>query len=744
MKTKVKLSDLVALNIKGKVRKFLLYVLRGAEEEANELIANIRDETSFPEVYSAIVNHAVSGLFEEPMAALREAVQNSLDAYDNGQPKKVALETQEGPVKENGRSDMLLRVQDSGCGMSWTEVLNNLLTPYNTSKKGEDKRGAHGVGAFSLLDLAEELDVYSGKGNIVHVSVTKENGDWTADMETYAGQNKGTLIVAKLKDIENGTETVREKLDKYAGFVDTDGAEITLNGEKINNKAKRYELVGTAPVHIDGKKSQLKLYMKKADKRKKNFPKLGHYGNIGDYVIWTHDGLWMREDNKIIDDEDAEFLKRLDHALWMEGVRFWADLPVSASLTKDRHYPTAEYDTVVYNATVEAFEQALFNFFLEDRELVKKLDTRLSDIVEYHLEGLYKDNKCRRRQVEAPARASPVIPKTPSAVPEAVSAAIEHNAIMMQDAPPPELETRYCGEDHFSYFIDETDVPPERVEIVKEAKRNISNMHSFARNLMEKQFIPAQRRVNGKAADVKVSINDMIEGYARNMLFDSAGEVENRDGIWVNSSDKVVGTVFRYIGGKQAEDESPKERMSVVIYATPSDIVRKVVESEGRGHEYKAFVECMEYIDGLVSKANGMEASSVMIRKIAPERNIAASKLSMIAYNLSNRRVRKIIDAVWKKDVDADTLMSMVDVHIHEKAHQKRGEYDMKAMHGKGFYEQDKPEMRDRFIRYCRKSGIDPMEKVKTILNSYQFVKKTSPDYMGALIDIQTKREKKP
>ncbi len=735
LKTNVKLSDLVALNMKGKARKFLLCVLRGAEEEADELIANIRDETSFPEVYNAIVNHAVRSVFEEPMAALREAVQNSLDAYDNGAPKKVALETQEGPVKKNGRSDLLLRVQDSGCGMSWVDVLNDLLTPYNSSKKGKEKRGKHGIGAFSLLDLAEELDVYTGKNHVVHVSVTKENGDWTADMETYAGQNKGTLIVAKLKDVENGTEAVQDALDKYAGFVDPEGAEITLNGKKVNNKAKRYELVGTAPVHIDGKKSQLKLYVKKAEKGKMN---LGHY------VTWTHEGLWMRNDNKIIDNEDAEFLKKLDQGLWAAGVKFWADLPMNASLTKDRHYPTAEYDAVVYNATVEAFEQALFNFFLEDRELVKKLDTRLSDIVEYHLEGIYKDNKCRRRQVEVPARASPVIPKTSSAVPEAVSAAIEHNAITMQDAPPPEPETRYCGVDHFSYFTDETAVPPERVEVVNEAKRKISNMHSFARNLMEKQFVPAQRRVGGKGTDVKVSINDMIEAYARNVLFDSAGEVENRDGIWVNSSDKVVGTVFRYIGGKKAEDESPKERMSVVIYATPSDIVRKVVESEGRGHEYKAFVECMEYIDDLVSKANDMEASSVMIRKIAPERNVAASKLSMIAYNLSNRRVRKMIDAVWKKDVDADTLMAMVDVHIHEKTHQKRGEYDMKAMHGKGFYEQDKPEMRDRFIRYCRQSGIDPMEKVKTILDGYQFMKRTSPDYMGALIDIQTKREKKP
>lgn len=60
----------------------------------------------------------------------------------------------------------------------------------------------------------------------------------------------------------------------------------------------------------------------------------------------------------------------------------------------------------------------------------------------------------------------------------------------------------------------------------------------------------------------------------------------------------------------------------------------------------------------------------------------------------------------------------MLEVLIHEKAHEVGGQNYLCASHGNNFYRIKKKGLRDGFLEYAQQNLIDPLEKVNKIVAS--------------------------
>ena len=145
------LSELLLLKMHGRVEH---YLAAGAELRA-ALTAVCRREATVPDLARRILCRTVYAQAASRVAALRELLQNALDASPRGGRIDVRLE-------EDG---CRLSVRDRGRGMTGREVIHDLLVPFCSSKEDdEDSIGEHGIGFFASLEIAPRVEVTTSTG----------------------------------------------------------------------------------------------------------------------------------------------------------------------------------------------------------------------------------------------------------------------------------------------------------------------------------------------------------------------------------------------------------------------------------------------------------------------------------------------------------------------------------------------------------------------------------------------------
>lgn len=729
MKTTIKLSDLVMLQMMGYLDDYVDELVTNTDKH-DKVIEKARKRASTPKVFEEIVNKSIKAQFGESYTIVRELAQNGKDSYAKKEsPKKVKFLT-------SSRDNLfILSARDYGAGMSPIEMIRNLLIPYNSGKdKDSEKIGEHGIGWYSIMDFAKIARVISSKNGIrTKATVQKHEGEWQATIETSKGNIKGTKVTAFANPYKADDSEIRRQLHKNIGLCDSTDVNISLNGIQVNKLADHYKIGGQVSVQYKDSLDTLDLYFRR-----------DYLDNKSEKVIFTQDGLFIK-------DEEIPFAEHTIYnffmkALTIEGFKFWIDIPTNVGLTKGRNNIVARDRVETYKAIIPTFEQCILDVVLEDDDLIKKLDRKMSYWIREILSDSYKLEIKKKENPE----------------PNMIVRIVDYykNKINSKKEDE-ESNIKIKGNDDFKDLTLPEVTDQRKKKLEEAAKKYYEEMSDFSKKIFKKRFIPAMKYIKGESENIKVSISDMVMAYVNDILFDSRWhDGEKTDGIYVNSSSDVVHTVLQQLDllqnqrkktlaaitapAKEKKKAPKKDSITEIVNRTNIKKIKEITAKENVGYEYQAFLEIANYVDGIISKANRLVNSPVMIHyneRMLMNVEIAHTDRKGISFNLADDTAYSFIEKVRRGEFDFDSMLKLADVLVHEKAHCKRSEYDATPEHGRKFYEVDKVKVRSKFITYCLKNGVDALEYANDILKRYDCSIETPPKDFGDLIEKYSKPE---
>jgi hypothetical protein len=764
MKTKINLSDLVMLQMMGSLDEYVGELTQSSGNH-DAVVAETRERASTPGVFDEIVKKSINAQFGQTYAIVRELAQNGKDAYFPGDTsKRVEFST------DTNSDNFVLTARDYGVGMAPIEVIRDLLVPYNSGKdRDSEKIGEHGIGWYSIMDLANGVQVVTGKNGVrTTATIDRNEGVWQAEIDTSKGDFQGTEVKAIADPSKSDNTEIRRQLEKNVGLCDPKTVQITLDGNQINTISREYRLGGQSSINYKGKTDTLDL----------SFKRNGHHDKK---VIMTQDGLFIREED--IPFQEGGLHYNFMNSLIEEGFNFWFDLPTNVGLTKGRNNVVSRDRPHIYQAMLPTLEQCILDVVLEDEKLVKKLDSKIANWVRNIFYNTYQLEAYKEEE-----RSGQTSPMTVTKV-ERVRGNERGNLegrISKGKVEQPDTIIVVYGEDHFKDIQKPEITDAKQRELEKIAKEYHDGMSDFSHKLFEKQFIRAQKCVGEEFKDIRVSINDMIQAYARGVLYDGRWHKGGRiDGIYVDSSLDIVRTVLFRLDKMREDRKAAVVRKSAASNGTPvsdsqstsdSDSdghgsqresrsarreekdttiveivnrtnlkrIKGVTEAEGCGQEYQGFLEVANYLDELISKANDLYGSPVMMHyneRMLFNVEIAHTDREGISFNFADRTAYSLVERVRTGSLDMDTMMKLADILVHEKTHCKRSEYDATPEHGRTFYEEDKKQMRENFIAYCWNNGVDPLKEANGLLSQRDFSIRTDPKRFGQLVEKYTSPE---
>jgi len=200
-----------------------------------------------------LLDIVIHSLYTEKEIFVRELVSNASDALEKLQnlkltEKDLADEATELEISlTTDETAKTLTIQDSGIGMTRSELIENLGTIAHSGSKAFLKSlseagqknanliGQFGVGFYSAFMVAKSVKVYARSWRTAepgHVWTSDGSGSYT--VEEVPDQRRGVRIVIELKD-DCGDYCqdwkVKEILERYSAFV---SFPINLNGKRIN------------------------------------------------------------------------------------------------------------------------------------------------------------------------------------------------------------------------------------------------------------------------------------------------------------------------------------------------------------------------------------------------------------------------------------------------------------------------------------------------------------------------------
>lgn len=198
-----------------------------------------------------VLDIVVNSLYTDKEIFVRELVSNASDASSKARYAALAAGQQAPELEIKITTDKdanTFTIEDSGCGMSADELLENLGTIAHSGSKAfvnalkenkgqlpEGLIGQFGVGFYSVFMVAEKVDVYTKAdgSNAQHWSC---DGSEDFTIEDCDKPERGTKIVVKLKgDYKEfaSKEPVKAIVEKYSAFVDFP---VIIDGEKLQAK----------------------------------------------------------------------------------------------------------------------------------------------------------------------------------------------------------------------------------------------------------------------------------------------------------------------------------------------------------------------------------------------------------------------------------------------------------------------------------------------------------------------------
>jgi len=221
-------------------------------------------------------------LYKDRFAAIREALQNSIDSC---RYKSKVLKDDYKPYIKVRVTDDLLIIEDNGAGMDDFIVENffgKLASSFYEQEKIKDHFeaiGQFGVGVFSYFLIAEYIDIETKtkKSSSLKFRFDKDPKSYFHFFDTTQRVNSGTTLTIKLKeDVKD--EIKYENVEKYIRNV-FKHIEIPIEVNCDNLKTE----INAIPFKIDIKKE---IHEKLEIRHRKNFEKLkgvDFYFNCEDY-----------------------------------------------------------------------------------------------------------------------------------------------------------------------------------------------------------------------------------------------------------------------------------------------------------------------------------------------------------------------------------------------------------------------------------------------------------------------------
>merc|ERR1712048_1008868 len=261
---------------------------------------------------------------------LRELISNSSDALDKIRYKGItepeALESEPElririiPDKTNNT----LTIEDTGIGMTKTDLINNLGTIAKSGTKafmealsaGADISmiGQFGVGFYSAYLVADEVEVTSKNNeDDCHSWISEAGGSFTVTKTQDSGIGRGTRLVLHMK--EDMTEYLEESrlkdlVKKHSEFI---GFPIKLYIEKTTEKeVTDDDDDDNENENEDEEKPKVEDVSEEDAKKEKKTKKIKEVSHEWDHLNGMKP-IWMRKADDVTQDEYVSFYKSISN-----------------------------------------------------------------------------------------------------------------------------------------------------------------------------------------------------------------------------------------------------------------------------------------------------------------------------------------------------------------------------------------------------------------------------------------------
>jgi hypothetical protein len=565
--------------------------------------------------------------------------------------------------------------------MTPQNLIKDLLIPYNSSKFLDvDKIGEHGIGWYSIMDLAEKVEVITSKdGKFSHAVVYKSGDNWFTDIDVKDGEQKGTIVVAHVNKTKTNDKLIKDNLIKHLGLVPSKEIEITYNGQKINTLDNEYPYSAKIVLNFKGRKDSLKIGYKKRD------------GNKLKTIKVTQDGLF------IADMENPFTKKTLHHDLLNmcleSNLEIWIDLPKNIGLTKGRKEIVKKDQAVYYSALVRVFETLLLGRILDDEELVSKMDNEL----QYIMKNIFFDSYDLSSSIYFRNNQP-------------------FDIDSFEDIKPENYADPFEG---FNF----TTIANEN-EYMKRAKRYFNEITHITYEIFSKQFIRVQKLVKDVLSSLKLSANDLILLDKRGLLGETSVNVRpENDGIYFDPESKLIYAVYNQIKIVKMTEKEKSVKLDTKKTDDSIDEIARIPVSEFNekikaaniGIEYLVFFEAIVYLDNLFEEAMNKAKTQAFFLVNAKEDKISPDEHGF-AFNFYHESLKKIVKNIFDKNFDKNLFYTILDLYLYAKTYIVLGKFYISLEEVDEFYEETKKKIRDGFVNYIFENRIDIEKELKNIL----------------------------
>ena len=653
-----RLTDLVLVRLHGGASD---YLDARAEDRAG-VVARCLAEATTPDLAARILGRTIYGQAASRAHPLRELVQNALDASPPG--GHVEVRTSPGAAGCTAS----VTVSDRGRGMTARELLEDLLVPFRSGKAGDPEAiGEHGIGFLSALELAPTVEVLTrsplaGEGalrlRIEPIGRGAPYDDFSFVLERAASTEitAGAVVTLAGLDPPLPAGSVAEDLARVAGFVDPLVATVSVDGTPVNTVRERVRRAAVAPVEGHG---SLQLFVGKADA-------------LAPVLAVTQKGLLVSVHRDAF--FELPLHREIQRALAAAGLGLVVDLPAGVPLNKGRSAVAAAVSARVDAAIATAFERFVLEDALHDRELLRRVDHRLAQVLDRLVAG-------------AMAGEPPPLP-APRPAGKGLTVAASEEVVRLATSllsAPLFTASRFDG---------------AREEVVALSVRALLDAHRAGR---------LRALVGVRAA--------LVEGSAP-VTLRGPGFFPAREGemLYLALDGPLAEALWRRISSPRAAQASALSSSGPPVSPVGRVGRAAVLAAEGLpgARALAAAMEVLERIDGAISLSAGLSPSPISIHQdLYGREEMAHTDGAGISVNLGSPRVRALLSTLLTAAEGSlhAALGSLVDLMLHEKAHVSLAGHTPRANaeHGVSFYRRKDALRRKLLEALAEGSILDPV-----------------------------------